>query len=1198
MFQRLKATIDSRIAEEQARQRAAAQEISSSPSRSDSIAARRSSSRRTSPSKRHGRPRLPDHNDRDAVAGGPDPSEFEPEFVIGEDDVDSRAGTPLPKEKPSQEENAGAGGENPPAGDGADVKEKQIESKASSSLGDLPTDVRVKLRKLDKLESRYQELLRSYRIAHARVVSIEPFETALRENTPLTSISDPNALIEYLNQVNLKGDMVMEELKRLAAERDLFKEKLGEAEKSKKDALGKLTQLQMDKENCKLDDPEALEDAPPTTGDKDTVREGEIDVVGVMTSSPTPSIKSPVTSILSKALFSPRQKPKDDIESREENEEFFSYESEVPRLDSELKEREVEVCRLKAEVETLRSDLAVARESTESIAQSLENATRELQGLRDQNQLHEKGLQEQRALLEKNADDLNARLQIAQQELEAVTSQQVNAQEHPEDSQKLKEKISILESEVSELRADASQSEKRIQTLNSIVKHLRDQMREAEVTRGTLQVQVDEKASAVERLEATVSKLKEPDLAGSKSSEIGSSVQTDLNGHDSNPMGASGADVANNATSSRKKNKKKKKGVKAASNVIEAGDILPEAVGPAKTTNDLEVTETADRKLVPSERSSKSITALEEELASLHILIKGKDLQIERLQTRAKTEDELKEEVESLRDDLINVGQEYVEAKEKTKQLDNEKSLLQESVRNLESIIVDLRTSNASKTESESARESMSAELENFRFKTTGLQTDLSAAQQLAASRFKDLADMRELLQKAQPEITSLRREVADLTAAKKELLGKMVELKRLEDIERQLRQEVNDFKKQTYDQDLQVEKLRDKVKLEISSRSKAEDNARAAQRDFRMVEGEKMEVIDRAERLSKDLAKSQEDLNTSRSKIRDLERESAKLERNMEDLRDDIQLKTAQHASAQTLIASMRDQTAEMGMQTKEARDRCESLEEELADAHRLLSERSREGETMRRLLADVEGRADAKVREMRERMEVSIEERDRAEDEASTIGRKRSREIEELKSKVRDVESNLRRMQEEKEEWGKVEDGWRKTRDELQARAEQSADVVKDVQQAMGELRDALDESERQVKDLDKQKSDLRKTIEEMQHRTEKLQKSNKALADELRSIQSTKIKGFGSEAQSSRSSLDSDPMSKRKDPASLGGDSLKGRGVGAMDYVYLKNVLLQFLEQKDKKLQQMLIPVLAQLLHFDGKDEQRWTAAIAAR
>ena len=42
--------------------------------------------------------------------------------------------------------------------------------------------------------------------------------------------------------------------------------------------------------------------------------------------------------------------------------------------------------------------------------------------------------------------------------------------------------------------------------------------------------------------------------------------------------------------------------------------------------------------------------------------------------------------------------------------------------------------------------------------------------------------------------------------------------------------------------------------------------------------------------------------------------------------------------------------------------------------------------------------------------------------------------------------------------------------------------------------------------------------------------------------------------------------------------------GQPPGAMDLVYLKNVLLQFLEQKDKKHQMQLVPVLGMLLHFD--------------
>ena len=97
---------------------------------------------------------------------------------------------------------------------------------------------------------------------------------------------------------------------------------------------------------------------------------------------------------------------------------------------------------------------------------------------------------------------------------------------------------------------------------------------------------------------------------------------------------------------------------------------------------------------------------------------------------------------------------------------------------------------------------------------------------------------------------------------------------------------------------------------------------------------------------------------------------------------------------------------------------------------------------------------------------------------------------------------------------------------------------------------------------------------------------------MADEIRTIQTTKTKAIDSEAQSSRSSLDSDlartrlgsPAPKSRKGSAALVDSANGQGTAPIDFVYLKNVLLQFLEQKDKKHQQQLIPVLGMLLHFD--------------
>lgn len=86
--------------------------------------------------------------------------------------------------------------------------------------------------------------------------------------------------------------------------------------------------------------------------------------------------------------------------------------------------------------------------------------------------------------------------------------------------------------------------------------------------------------------------------------------------------------------------------------------------------------------------------------------------------------------------------------------------------------------------------------------------------------------------------------------------------------------------------------------------------------------------------------------------------------------------------------------------------------------------------------------------------------------------------------------------------------------------------------------------------------------------------------------------KSRGSDSNAQSSRNSVESS-RSRLASPAPKAGQT-----ADVIDYVYLKNVLLQFLEQRDKKYQQQLIPVLGMLLHFDKKDEQKWMAVVNAK
>ena len=146
--QRLKGAIDSRIAEEQARQRSS----QASPSR-PSPANRRPATRDESPSKRPERTGARGRKDGDPSRKSPDPAEFEPEFVIGDDDMPSRSGTPRPVEPKRRISSSGSGPDSNQ--DATNGPAQENSANKDSAAVELPTDVRVKLRKLDKLESKY-----------------------------------------------------------------------------------------------------------------------------------------------------------------------------------------------------------------------------------------------------------------------------------------------------------------------------------------------------------------------------------------------------------------------------------------------------------------------------------------------------------------------------------------------------------------------------------------------------------------------------------------------------------------------------------------------------------------------------------------------------------------------------------------------------------------------------------------------------------------------------------------------------------------------------------------------------------------------------------------------------------------------------------------------------------------------------------
>lgn len=145
---RIRGAIDARIAEEQAKQQ---RTTPSTPARSASTQ-RRSSSRNLSPSQRSARSKDGDSSKAAPTGKGPDPSEFDPDFVIGDDDSEqpSRVGTPRPKEKTPTKETTTENG----TGNKEDEKPTEADEKPDKAP-EIPPEVQTRLRKLDKLEPKY-----------------------------------------------------------------------------------------------------------------------------------------------------------------------------------------------------------------------------------------------------------------------------------------------------------------------------------------------------------------------------------------------------------------------------------------------------------------------------------------------------------------------------------------------------------------------------------------------------------------------------------------------------------------------------------------------------------------------------------------------------------------------------------------------------------------------------------------------------------------------------------------------------------------------------------------------------------------------------------------------------------------------------------------------------------------------------------
>lgn len=1053
MFSRIKDALDRTLAEEQARHKA-------------STGQKDNAGEVVTPSTLKAKsPVQADAANPDAT--NPDPAVFEAAFKLDDEaDGASRAGTPKPAD--TGEVNGGNDSTNSQKKDPAQPQDIDVNKAASADTPDKSgdparasskqppqyepsADVRAKLKRLARLEPSYLELLRSYRIAHSRIT---PFERTLQEHTPLDSIKDPKAFVEYLNQINSKSDMIVQELKRVSIEKDDFKKKCEESDKELASLRDELCRLRL------------------------------VKVDGAGTESKGEKGHKPA-------------------EKEDEGGDIFSYEDELTKLQAELDAKTEEIEKLTAKLDKANKILAAEPNST-------------------------------------SADEGSE--QVAEQPVGYAAAAKVD--------------INAMDAEIVSLKEDLADKEKTIQEM----------VAELAKTTSLLTTAQAEKDSIASKLAEESRQMSERLTSMSNEVEIHKkAVAAKTNGAQTIAKASPASTAASpSAVGTGKKNKNKNKKKK-------GGALQPEVESAPSEVSEL---------AVPLD--SPDTAALMANISQLQKDIATKDEQIEKLSKKRKTEEELREKLAYMEDNLIDIGQMHVTAKEDIKKLESEKITLQTRISELEGELEAAKAGAGTANQQMAEFKTMEKEFEELKIQFRARESELGAATSLAQDRFKELKRREEILAKAQAEMKSLRQDSTALKTTREELVSAQASMRALEKQEATLKNEVNRIQRLSTDRESEIKLLNKRLSAEKVNFAKLEDEKRVAGRGYRRAEAEKVEIAAKAEKTGFELEKAQAELADLRPRVKQLEEEAAALRKANNVAKEDVDFKTQQYNSAESLVASMRDQITELSMQRKEAQTKAEGLEEELAESQRHLAERTRETEAMRRMLTQQGDQAETQVREMRSRVEAATEERDRIEEESLTLARRRAREAEELKNRLRELEREVKALGLERDNLEAREKEWRRRREELEQIEEKATAEMEAMQSTVSGLRSALDVSEQQVRDAEKREAHTKKLLNDAKAQAEK---ANKDLLEAARSRGN--IASSPHVAASGRTSAESTRSS-----TTLARSINSGNGA---ETAYVKTIFLQFLEVKDDKLRSQLIPVLGRILGFDKQEEERGLKAV---
>lgn len=657
----------------------------------------------------------------------------------------------------------------------------------------------------------------------------------------------------------------------------------------------------------------------------------------------------------------------------------------------------------------------------------------------------------------------------------------------------------------------------------------------------------------------------------------------------------------------------------------------------AKATDELENPIKETEMICESElATARSILEDQPQIAAL---MKERDnLQLELLTLRAQSEAftddrsayertikklrEHQESVEEMRDMVKDVGNDLVEARDEVKELSSQHLKHVQDIGELRLSVEALEQENAELKKKLASLDTLSldtADIEEAKNAANEAQSkllvsedmlkrvtrDLDIAEKLSAERFKDLASTKDTLRLQTSELNELRRQSQRVAGEKSSLEVTLrsteARIKALERAEKDRRDELEKSQKNLTSREKELKVIQSAFKEEEMRRKSEETRAASLKSEVNKLTSLRDSIIASRNELTSQVSSMKADLDSSEAKMASLQLLKNKLTLERDAAQEELQLGKAKFASSYSLMESQQEQTIDMQHRLRESIEHQEAMEDELSEAQRQLTERGREAETLRRLLSEIEGGQESRLREMRERMDSAISERDKAEDEAAFLGKKRAREVEDLKERLLDIERTQRKLVLEKQDLTALNETLQKAAEQARIDRGASERDAKEMRDTMSELSQSMREAESQISTLEGDREALRAAIKESTNKIDRLTADLHAKDDLLNKLRTERAhlldrqEPFQSPLQARRTSHQrTDSMSSVPgSPSLLRSPSMQSislaerpREKSEVDREYIKNVLFQFLEHKEKR--KYLMPAISKLLLLSKQQE----------